>query len=63
VPFGREEIQSWWWMWDWLFLLVCTGGADWIENVIGVAEQFSRLPVVRCLMRSCSQDIPGANTG
>jgi hypothetical protein len=42
---------------------VCTGGADWIENVTGVAEQFSRLPVVRCLMRLCNQDVPGADTG
>jgi hypothetical protein len=63
VPIGREEIQSRWWMWEWSFLLMCISGADWIVNVTGVGERFSRLPVMRCLMRSCSQDVPGADTG
>jgi hypothetical protein len=63
VPIGREEIQSWCFMWDWSFLLVCTGSADWIEKVVGVAERFSRLPSMRCLLRSHSQDVPGAEAG
>jgi hypothetical protein len=63
VPISREEIQSWWWLWDWSLLLVCTGGADLIENAIGVVARFSRLPVMRCLMRSRSQDVPGADAG
>jgi hypothetical protein len=50
-------------MWDWSFLLVCTSGADWIENIFGVAEWFSRLLVVRYLMRLRSRDVPGADTG
>jgi hypothetical protein len=41
---------------------VYTGGADWIENVVGVAEWFSSLSVVRYLTRLGSWDIPGADT-
>jgi propanediol dehydratase large subunit len=63
VPIGREEVQSWCCMCDWSFLLVCTSGADGIENVAGVTERFSRLPVARCLTRSRSRDVPGADAG
>jgi hypothetical protein len=63
VPIGREEVQSWCCMCDWSLLLVCTGGADWIENVAGVAERFSSLPATRCLTRSRSRDVPGAIVG
>jgi hypothetical protein len=63
VPIGRQEIQSRWWIWDWSFLLVCTGGVDWIVNVVAVVEQFLRLLVMRCLMRLRNQDVPGADTG
>jgi hypothetical protein len=42
---------------------VCTGSADWIENMVGVAERFSGLQVVRCLIRSHSWDVVGADAG
>jgi hypothetical protein len=62
VPIDKEAIQSWWWMWGWSLLLVYTGGADWTENAIGVIAWFSRLLVVRCLMRSRNRDVLGADT-
>jgi hypothetical protein len=61
VPIGKEEIQSWWWVLDWSLLLVCISGAELIENAIGVDVQFSRLSVVRCLIRSQSGDVLGAD--
>jgi hypothetical protein len=63
VPIGREEVQSWYFMCNSLLLLVCTSGADGMENVVGVAEQFSSLPVMRYLRRLHSRDIPGADIG
>jgi hypothetical protein len=45
------------------FLLVCISGVDWIVNLVRVIKQFSRLPVMRCFMRSCKRDIPDADTG
>jgi hypothetical protein len=63
VPMGKEEIQSVWCLLGWSCLFVLTGGADWIEKVFGIADRFSSVPEVRCLIRSCSQLIPGADVG
>jgi hypothetical protein len=38
VPTGKEEIQSVWHLSGWSCLLVLTGGADWMEKVLGVVD-------------------------
>jgi hypothetical protein len=63
VPRGKEEIQSVWHLSGWWCFSVLTGGADWIEKVFGIADRFSSVPEVRCLIRSRSRLVPGADVG
>jgi hypothetical protein len=63
VPTGKEEIQSAWCLSGWSCVLVLTEGADWTEKVLGVADRFSRVLEMRCLIKSHSRLIPGSDIG
>jgi hypothetical protein len=58
---GRAEIQAEWRLSGWSCLSVLTGGADAIEKVFWIIDRCSRVPEMRCLIRSRSRLVPGSD--